>query len=365
MFRIHARRWSTVVVLLLIPILGCHAIQPSSPDGSRSTPDAAAVSPDAGMSPDASMPADGSISSPTFAWRNAAPCPVPLFEAQSAVVADKLYVMGGFTSGSLAVTTQVHSYDPATDQWTQEMDLPGAQTHVGVVVNGTEIWLIGGLAGPGGPWVTTVEVWHQPTPQSPWQMGTSLPTARAAMAAVLVDNAIHAVAGLAADGQTDSSEHTVLDLANPVAWTNAPAPPNPRNHLGGAAVSGLMYVVGGRHGWDEAHGNQASLDSFDSATQLWTTHADIPLARSEINAATFASANQLVVVGGSVNPVTPSADVFSYDPAADLWSRLPSLPGPRKGAVAARIGNQIVVTTGSPTGTDPDATTWIGCCLSP
>ena len=42
---------------------------------------------------------------------------------------------------------------------------------------------------------------------------------------------------------------------------------------------------------------------------------------------------------------------------------LTELPEPRKGAVAVRVGKRVVVTTGSPTGTDPAATTFVGCCV--
>ena len=56
------------------------------------------------------------------------------------------------------------------------------------------------------------------------------------------------------------------------------------------------------------------------------------------------------VVGGSLPGIVPSDDVLVYDPARDAWSSLPPLPEPRKGAVAAQIGRQIVVTTGSPAG---------------
>jgi hypothetical protein len=52
-----------------------------------------------------------------------------------------------------------------------------------------------------------------------------------------------------------------------------------------------------------------------------------------------------------------------YDPRTDAWSTLPKLPEKRKGAVARQIGRRIVVTTGSPTSTDPIATTFVGCCL--
>ena len=61
--------------------------------------------------------------------------------------------------------------------------------------------------------------------------------------------------------------------------------------------------------------------------------------------------------------IVPSADVFVYDPTANSWSTLRALPEKRKGAVAFQIGRRIIVTTGSPTSTDPSASTFIGCCL--
>lgn len=279
-----------------------------------------------------------------------------------AVLNGQLVVMGGFTSGRLEVTRAVHTYDPVADRWSTGADLPGPQTHAGVAVVGSTVWLVGGLVD--WPPTTTGAVWHREAASDTWVQAQPLPRPRAAMAVGLVGNQLHAVGGLAEDGQSDSSAHAVLDLSQPSAWTDAPAMPNPRNHLGGAAIDGRLFVVGGRHGWDEAAGNQPDLDVFDPGTSLWSSLAPLPLARSEIAASTFASGGQLIVVGGSVNPAKPSADVFVFDPAANTWLRLPALPGPRKGAVAVRIGRELIVTTGSPTGTDPDGTTWRGCCLA-
>jgi N-acetylneuraminic acid mutarotase len=344
---------ASALLLLVSGVLGCHDRAASHPDGSSA------------MKADASMQGSTPNDPTPFAWMEVSPCPLPRFEAQGAVVGGRLYVMGGFISGTLTVTPNVHSYDPASDTWRQEQDLPGAETHMAVVVNGTEIWLIGGFVGNATGWMTTQAVWMQPDPASPWQQATPLPSPRAAEATVLIGNQIHAVAGLAADGTSDSAAHTVLDLTQPGAWSDAPAVPNPRNHLAGATVGGLIYAIGGRHGWDEQTGNQDTVNAFDPSTQQWTTLAPLPLARSEINASTFTSGQQIIVAGGSIDPATPSADVFVFDPATNAWLRLPSLPGPRKGAVAARIGQEIIVTTGSPDGTDPIGTTWKGCCLSP
>jgi N-acetylneuraminic acid mutarotase len=177
-----------------------------------------------------------------------------------------------------------------------------------------------------------------------------------------VGNTFFAIGGLAADGDSDSPENTYWSIDDE-QWTAAPDLPNPRNHLGGAAVQGQVYIVGGRHSWDETGGNQSALHQFDPNSSRWTTLTDIPQGRSEIAASTFSTGDRLVVIGGSVKGARPSSDVWVYDPGTDQWAALPPLPGPRKGAVADVIGNRIVVTTGSPTGTDPAGTTWIGCCL--
>jgi hypothetical protein len=92
--------------------------------------------------------------------------------------------------------------------------------------------------------------------------------------------------------------------------------------------------------------------------------APLPSARSEIGASTSTlSDGRILVVGGSLPGIVPGAAAFVYDPSADAWSTLPCLPEPRKGAVAFQMGDRIIVTTGSPTSTDPSPSTFVGCCL--
>ena len=101
---------------------------------------------------------------------------------------------------------------------------------------------------------------------------------------------------------------------------------NPRNH-GGGASGGRFFAIAGRHGWDEIAGDDPALDAFDLATGLWTPRAPMPIARSEIGAATVTLADgRLLVVGGSVAGMHPSGDVLVYEPLSDLWSTLLSHP---------------------------------------
>src|SRR6187431_1761746 len=299
-----------------------------------------------------------------FAWTAAAPCPMARFEAHGVVVDGELWVMGGFLSTMLDVTKRIDIYDPRTNSWRLGPELPGAETHAGVVSLGRDFVMIAGFAGTVHARITTAGVWRWNAANAIWSSGPDLPTPRAAVAAALVGNVLHAAGGLAPDGDSDSGEHLLWDLGGSNAWTGAAPLPNPRNHGGGAASGGLFFAVAGRHGWDEYAGHDPALDAFDPATGSWTPRAPMPGARSEIGASTVTMPDgRLLVVGGSIVDKQPSNDVLVYDPRLDEWSALPPLPEPRKGVVAARLGEKIIVTTGSPMSTEPSATTWVGCCL--
>lgn len=309
----------------------------------------------------------GGMAPAEFTWTSVTPCPLPRFEANGAVIDGQLWVMGGFTGPNLDVTKRVDIYDPATNSWRTGPDLPGAETHMAVAVVGGEIIVAGGFAGPffAARSPTTDTVYRlNPGNGAGWIAAPALPNAGAGFAWALLGTTLHLAGGLFADGNNDSPYHYVWDTAGSAGWSSAAQIRNPRNHGGGAASGGLFYAIAGRHQWDENAGNVADVDVFDPATNAWTPRAPIPTGRSEIGASTLTlSDGRILVVGGSVNGIMPSDDVFVYDTAADAWSSLPSLPEKRKGAVAAQIGSRIVVTTGSPTSIDPIDTTFVGCCL--
>jgi len=289
---------------------------------------------------------------------------VARFEAVGAVVAGELWVMGGFIASTLEVTRRVDIYDPRSDTWRAGPDLPGAQTHVAAVTVDGDILLIGGFDGAANAWTTTPSVWRWHATDANWTVGPALPTRRATVAAARIGSEVHIAGGLDVNGKTDFGNHLVWDLAGAETWTEAAPLAEPRNHGGGAASGGLFFAIAGRHDWDEASGDSSAVDAFDPATGRWTARAPLPLARSEIGAATSTLPDgRLLVVGGSIAGSKPTATVLIYEPTVDSWSPLSSLPERRKGAVAASLAGSIIVTTGSPTSTDPSATTFIGCCL--
>ena len=286
-----------------------------------------------------------------FSWTPGRDCPLARFEANGAVIGGELWVMGGFTSAALEVTRRIDIYTPDGDSWRPGPELPGAETHMAVVAIGADVIAAGGFPGAFSPMpAPTASVWRYDAGTATWGAGPALPTAGAAFAWGLRGTALHLAGGLDYDGLVDTATHLVWDVTGAATWTAAAPIPDPRNHGGGAVAGGRFYAIGGRHRWDEAAGAVADVDAFDPGTGAWTARAPLPTARSEIAASTSTlSDGRILVVGGSLAGIVPSADVLLYDPAADTWSALPSLPAPRKGAVAFQLGRRIIVTTGSPT----------------
>jgi N-acetylneuraminic acid mutarotase len=282
-----------------------------------------------------------------FSWDTKAQAPIGRSEAQGAAVGGKLYVFGGFFSGT-TTTARSDVFDPASNSWSRLPDLPEELTHSAVVADGTTIWLLGGYVDD-HPGPATRSVWKYDTVSRTYTRGPQLPAPRGAGGAAIVNRALHffggtnRVAGSTAD--PDQPDHWVLNLDGGSAWASRAPLPNPRNHLAGASVDGKVYAIGGQHNENESTGLQADVHRFDPAANSWTKVASLPKARSHI--VSVVRDGQLLVLGGTNPGNTASSDVTAYSPGSNTWSKLPSLPGGRKTPVAALIGGVVHLTGGS------------------
>ena len=312
------------------------------------------------LAPDQPQRAEGTS---LFDWSAKQEALVATFEAQGLAVGEYLYVLGGFTAEQpvIAATTLAQKYHLASDTWSSVNALPEAITHAGIAADGTKIYLVGGFIGD-HPGPTTDHVWIYDTATDTWSAGPNLPEPRAAGAAAVVDGQLHFFGGTFRVGETytDTVDHYVLDVAAAEPQWQARAPLlSARNHIGGVAVDGMIYAVGGQDGADESWGNLARVDRYDPTTDTWIRVADLNLPRSHVSASVLEYQGNLVVLGGTVNgagggAATSSASV--YDPLRNIWVHLPWLPEARKTPVAGIIDQTLVVATGY--GSAPSAATW-------
>ena len=292
------------------------------------------------------------INEPTdpCAWNGLANSSLSKVEAQSAKVNGKLYVLAGFLAG-LKITGATEIYNPATNQWSTGAPMPTPVTHMGAAVIGDEIWIVAGFVG-NHPGVATDKVQIYNTVTNTWRSGPALPNPRGSGAAVYNDGQLHFFGGLLPDRKTDVGEHYVLDINNITAGWQAAAPmPNPRNHLSGASVGGLVYAIGGQYGHDAGVSDQKFLDAYDPATDTWIRKADLPSARSHFEPGTMVHNGKIIIVGGRRGGSFFFDDITEYDPQTDTWTERCPLPAKLLAPAAKVFDNQLIVANGGENGT--------------
>jgi hypothetical protein len=306
-------------------------------------------------------------------WSAAEPHPFPRSEALGAAVGGKLYVIGGYdledrspssVDRSPRATPRVDVFDGATGTWSARKPMPQPLTHTPVVVDGRDIWLVGGFEGdsPGGAVTNT---WRYETDNDRWTAGPPLPVARGAGGAAIVGRTIHFFGGVirprGSESLNDEGDHWALDLDDPQpAWEVRADMPGPRNHLAGAGLGGLVYAIGGQQGGNQTTGNSERVDVYDPARNTWSPAPDLVPGRGHINAAVFTANGQIWVVGGteddgSVRNGRASTAVTAFDPLnpAAGWRAHTPLPEGRKNPVAGHLGARVAVSTGYGLERDP------------
>jgi len=273
-------------------------------------------------------------------WTPLAPMPTARQEVAVAELNGRVFVVGGFGSGSEAVAT-VEVYDPATDRWETRTPLPAPTHHAAAAVVDGRLYVAGGYSGGRVSWTPLRTVYEYDEARSSWSTRAPLRQARGGLAVVALGSRLHAVGGA---GDSASGAHEVYD---PISdrWTDAPPMPTPRDHLAAVAFQGRLWAIGGRTSFV---GTQyATVEIYDPATNGWSTGTPLPVGRGGLAAA--ALGDRVYVFGGEAPLRIFSANEM-YEVAGNRWIAKDPMRTPRHGIGAAVVGTRIYVPGG---GTQP------------
>jgi N-acetylneuraminic acid mutarotase len=215
---------------------------------------------------------DGYVYDPSSGqWYRIAPMPVPVLAPSAAFVDGRLYVIGGI--GLENPLTIVQIYNPATNSWTEGTSMPAGRWAAGTAVINGDIYVVGGCAD--GP---------------------------------VCDTAADTVYAYdpATDGWTQFASYP-LELAYP--------------SCGG--ISGSIYCAGG---FDPSvdNGTDAAY-SYSPRANAWTQQASMP---ADVWGASSAADDGQLLVAGGITAEQTTNQVYTYTPASDTWSPLPTLSIP-------------------------------------
>ncbi|KAJ7228068.1 hypothetical protein C8J57DRAFT_1387729 [Mycena rebaudengoi] len=123
-------------------------------------------------------------------------------------------------------------------------------------------------------------------------------------------------------------------------WGVLPSLPEARDHVGGAVIGNMFFVVGGR-----VNGVRNVRDTFGLG---WVEKAHMPTARGGLSTAVIGDRVYTFGGEGDANLVPNGVynNVEVYCAGEDRWEVLPPMPHPRHGTDAASIAGRIYIPGG-------------------
>lgn len=297
-------------------------------------------------------------------WTKLAPFPEPAEELLGVAAGGKLYAFCGLAPGWKPIG-MVYEYDPATEKWAKKKPMPLASHHVAFTEYRGKVYAFGGFVLPqSGPpaWVPIDNAWEYDPAADAWKALAPMPIKRGSPVAVTVGDKIYVIGGATTPPGTNvpavhpRSPHislgTVLEY-DPAAntWRERRPMPTPRNHATAGVVNGKIYVIGGRVGAAFITSGSSNIDvveEYDPATDTWgAPRAKMPTARSAMASGVWGG--RIYVSGGegqNAQMMFTLRSLEAYDPAANAWQTLPSLPVGRHGLAGAVVGNRLHMVSG-------------------
>jgi N-acetylneuraminic acid mutarotase len=243
-------------------------------------------------------------------WEDLADVPEDLTFPVVAVIDSHIHVMGG--GGASGATDAHYRYDPSTDSWSTRAVVPYlAQQPAGAAVGGMIHYFGGGFPNSGTP----LDDHHIYNPGSDsWSSGSTLTAPRAIHYGVELNDTLYSIAG--------QGMKTLFEKYDPSdsSWSSKATLPD-ANFWYGAHVTlgGKIYRFGGG-GWSSP---ASSAHVYDPTADQWTALPSMPSPSHAINGAPIGDSIYLV---GGYNNFLGTTDVWIYDVVAKTYTAGPALP---------------------------------------
>jgi N-acetylneuraminic acid mutarotase len=196
----------------------------------------------------------------TDSWRDLPDLPEPRHHGMAAVVADRLFVFGGYSASNDATDTV---WELADGEWVGRAPLPGPVAAGAAAVLDDSILVVGGTPNAG--------LYRYDTATDTWVELTAPAAQREHVAAVALDGEVWAIAGRWQGEIFDTTE--IYDPETDV-WRSGPTLSEARSGFGAVVIDGTIVVAGG-----EVFSPDSALDSverLEAGTGEWSLIDPLP-----------------------------------------------------------------------------------------
>ncbi|PYK39557.1 MAG: hypothetical protein DME60_09605 [Verrucomicrobia bacterium] len=274
-------------------------------------------------------------------WETKTSMPSNHYSFGTGVVNGIIYAVGGINNQSMNVGT-MEAYDPVINTWMPKAPMPTTRHALGVgVVNGT-LYAVGGASEVNGCGDLNVVEAYDPATNM-WTTKAPMTTAQSHLAVGVVNGILYAVGGITGNIPSCNNGYVVgtLQAYNPATdmWTTKAPMPTARSEVTVGVVNGILYAVGGNNP------PVSTVEAYDPASDTWTTKAHMPTPRY---AAGGGVVNGILYVAGGSNGTTGAlTTVEAYDPIANSWTEIAPMPTPRYGLSDSVVNNVLYALGGA------------------
>lgn len=244
-----------------------------------------------------------------------------------AVVADKIYAIGG-TNGDSSLTI-TEEYNPVTNQWTTKTSMPTARSSFAIASYNNKIYVIGGSVD--GSFTGNLEVYDPAT--NSWEAKTSMPTPRADLSASVIDGKIYLIGGKvyasSAPYYSETAINQVYDIATDTWITNTSMPIAVQGYAS-TVVNNKIYIIGGSKVSSTSGdlGQSGAVQIYDVQTGIWSTGKSLtnPVSYGAAVATTgFMAPTKIYYFGGYLGNHFNN-EVRVYDINENSWTNSEDMP---------------------------------------
>jgi N-acetylneuraminic acid mutarotase len=204
------------------------------------------------------------------------------------------------------------------------------------------------------PWPYGADnAWEYNPKTNTWRTLAPVPRKIGAGMAAPFDGKIYVMAG------TDSGQfHSIAavheyDPANNT-WRARASMRNAREHVKGAVVDSLIFVIGGHSLQGSSKVNQAAVEAYSPRSNTWYDKGTMPSPRGGHGVAYLGG--KLYVFGGEAANFSVSSRVDQFDPVTNAWAKvndIPSTSGIHAQATVVWNGRAHLVAGSNPGGFQP------------
>ena len=296
-------------------------------------------------------------------WEQMASMDIAKGGSVSCVSDNMIYVFGGANKNIAATLNSAEAYNTETNEWSKLENMPIDLYESNTEVIKDIIYVVGGWRKSGGTYFTSNSTFAYDPEGGSWKTRKNCPVITGTNSSCVLNDKLYILGGLKDFADEDNLGQDQALVYDPAmdSWDSIPKMLYQRGEGAAASVfENKIYIFGGLHAISETPDRLyivGKSEVYDPVSNMWTELADMPVP--VVNHISLVHNEMLYVIGGDSGTFTVQKSygtniIQEYNPAKNEWTLMESIPFKRGNMTGQKVGNFLYLIGGYPNSRDFD-----------